>query len=49
MFNSSFKHKELDVVVNVSSDVSATGKTKKYTFSLSNVESEVDLKKLLLE
>lgn len=48
-FNSSFKHKGLDIVVNVSSDVSATGKTKSYTFSSSNVESEVDLKKLLLE
>lgn len=47
-FSSSFKHKELNITVNVSSDVSATGKTKRYTFSTSDIENEEEFKKLLL-
>jgi hypothetical protein len=47
-FSSSFKHKELEIVVNVSSNVSATGKTKEYTFSTSDIETEEEFRKLLL-
>lgn len=46
-FNAVFKHKESDVFIYVKCETSATGKTKTYTFSTSNVSSKEQFNQLL--